>query len=109
MDFYALNPIDKTSAIVTSQANIKSEEELSPHELNNAKLEYVKKRKILAEKLGIKNRTQHKNMMYRSRIKSYVKNHPKRDILMEYIFIGKEAFRLCQYMEGLKIDKNIKQ
>ena len=107
MDVYALTPVDKISAVVTSQSYIEDNKSLSPHELNNVKLKYLKKRKILAEELGITNKTKHKNIMYRSRIARYVYNHPKRDILKEYIFIGKEAFRLEKYMESLKIDKNI--
>jgi len=102
VDIYALTPIDKISAIATSQSNIEDNKNLSPHELNNVKLQYLKKRKILAEELGIKNRTQHKNIMYRSRRERYVKNHPKRYVLIEYIFIGKESYRICQYLESLK-------
>lgn len=100
---YSMSPINKTAAIVSSQKGVTDYSDLTPAELNATREQYLKRRIPLAKELGIVTKAKKRNVMYKAgKHKNFIKNHPKSELMKEYVFMGKQSNRITRYLESIK-------
>lgn len=100
-DIYSRTPVNKTAALSVSQKNCSEyDEPIRPDEIANRIGILQKNHKNLKDSLGIKNKTQHTNLMYRFNKKTRkTGTHKQPELLTEYVRIGQEIQRLQRHLQ----------
>jgi len=94
-DLLARSPINGNAARVVSQCGCVDDADLNREQVLDLIEVLRRQRSMLADRLGIQNRTQKKNLMYRyNKRHARVSGHPQPMVLREYISLGKSLERL---------------
>ena len=99
-------PINGNAARVTSQGGCSNDIDLTAQDLNDAREYYLKRRREIAKELGLDTKAKKRNIMYRANSKkNYIKNHPRGELVKEYVFMGKQSAKICEHLNKLKESK----
>jgi hypothetical protein len=99
-DIFTRVPINGTAQRVVGQKNATPDSDIGRDDLVKIIDLLGRKHRLLKRVLGISNRTQHRNLMYRfSKRHHRVDGHKNPRALTEYVFVGAEIQRFMRLLE----------
>lgn len=109
MDIHAIlvrSPVNGVAARVVSQAGCEGNTPLSREELCQIHDRLQRKHRLLKHVLGIKNKSQHSNLMvkFNRRLPQYrAANEPR--AFTEYVRVGREMQRMCRALADMRAER----